>query len=193
MPVFDLKKNLVFYGAYHREPTNVKIHMTFVPILLATGFFFGTNTPSLNAPRALSSLLTRTSLPLNLCTIAATTYATTYTLLSPNIAGFTVSPLILLTASLANRLSASPSFSKAKLNSIAVAIHVGSWIAQFVGHGKFEGRKPALLDNLVQALLLAPLFVWYEILFKLGFYKGLKKEVEEGIEAEVKKIEAKGK
>lgn len=25
-----------------------------------------------------------------------------------------------------------------------------SWIAQFIGHGAFEGRAPALLDNLLQ-------------------------------------------
>ena len=68
-----------------------------------------------------------------------------------------------------------------------------SWIAQFVGHGSYEGRKPALLDNLAQALFLAPLFVWYEVLFKLGFYKGLQKEVEVGIEEEVRKINGKGK
>lgn len=73
---------------------------------------------------------------------------------------------------------------------MAISIHVVSWIAQFVGHGKYEGRKPALLDNLVQALFLAPLFVWYEVLFKLGLYKGLKTEVEAGIEAEVAKLKA---
>lgn len=67
-----------------------------------------------------------------------------------------------------------------------------SWILQFIGHGKYEGRKPALLDNLVQALFLAPLFVWYEILFKLGFYKQLKRDVEAAIEVEVAKLE-KGK
>ena len=65
-----------------------------------------------------------------------------------------------------------------------------SWIAQFVGHGKFEGRKPALLDNLVQALFLAPLFVWFEVLFKMGFYKKLQGEVEEGIEVEVSRMKA---
>lgn len=67
-----------------------------------------------------------------------------------------------------------------------------SWIAQFIGHGKYEGRKPALLDNLVQALFLAPLFVWYEVLFKMGFYKGLQKEVEVGVEKEVAKLKAGG-
>jgi uncharacterized membrane protein YGL010W len=76
------------------------------------------------------------------------------------------------------------------VNTIAIAVHVVSWIAQFVGHGKFEGRKPALLDNLVQALFLAPLFVWYEVLFKMGFYKKLQGEVEGGIEVEVSRMKA---
>lgn len=93
-------------------------------------------------------------------------------------------------AALANKIQAK--YDRTKVNSIAIALHVVSWILQFVGHGKYEGRKPALLDNLVQALFLAPLFVWYEILFKLGFYKQLKGEVEEAIEIEVAKL-GKGK
>jgi uncharacterized membrane protein YGL010W len=68
-----------------------------------------------------------------------------------------------------------------------------SWIAQFVGHGRFEGRKPALVDNLVQALFLAPMFVWYEVLFKLGFYKKLQAEVDLGIAAEVRRMESEKK
>jgi uncharacterized membrane protein YGL010W len=126
---------------------------------------------------------------LNLGTIAAATYSTLYLLLSPNLAGVTVTPIILAFASLSNRLT--QRYNKTKVNSIAVAVHVVSWILQFVGHGKFEGRKPALLDNLVQALFLAPLFVWYEVLFKMGFYKGLKREVEAGVEAEIAKLKAK--
>jgi uncharacterized membrane protein YGL010W len=120
-----------------------------------------------------------------------------YLLLSPNLAGLTVAPLVLSLSSLSNALykHASSPLSKfpssvRRLNTVAIAVHVVSWIAQFIGHGKYEGRKPALLDNLVQALFLAPLFVWYEVLFKLGFYKGLKNEVEMGIEAEVAKLKA---
>jgi uncharacterized membrane protein YGL010W len=45
----------------------------------------------------------------------------------------------------------------------------------------------------VQALFLAPLFVWYEVLFKLGFYKGLQREVEIGVEEEVAKLRVGGK
>jgi uncharacterized membrane protein YGL010W len=76
------------------------------------------------------------------------------------------------------------------VNTAAIAIHIVSWVAQFIGHGKFEGRKPALMDNLVQALFLAPMFVWYEVLFTLGFYGGLKKEVDGQIEVEVAKMKA---
>lgn len=93
-------------------------------------------------------------------------------------------------AALANKFQTK--FNSTKVNSIAIGVHVISWILQFVGHGKYEGRKPALLDNLVQALFLAPLFVWYEILFKLGFYKQLKKDVEAGVEVEIAKL-GKGK
>jgi len=94
-------------------------------------------------------------------------------------------------AALSNRLM--QRYNKTKVNSIAIGVHVVSWILQFIGHGKFEGRKPALLDNLVQALFLAPLFVWYETLFKLGLYKNLRREVEMGIEIEVAKLKASGK
>ncbi|KAF2826736.1 DUF962-domain-containing protein [Ophiobolus disseminans] len=189
MPLFDLKKNLVFYGAYHRDPTNVAIHIACVPVLLATGFVFGSNTPSISARH--NTLLTRLNLPLNLGTLAAVTYSTLYLLLSPNLAGLSATPIIMSFAALANKLLGK--YNKTKVNTVAIAVHVVSWIAQFVGHGKYEGRKPALLDNLVQALFLAPLFVWYEVLFKMGLFKGLQKEVDVGIEEEVAKLSLKGK
>jgi len=189
MPLFDLKKNLIFYGAYHREPTNVAVHIACVPMLLATGLVLGTNTPSLalGAPR----LPSRLHLPLNLCTATGLTYSTLYLLLSPNLAGATVTPLIMGAAALANRIATR--YPTPKVNAVAVGVHVASWILQFVGHGKFEGRKPALLDNLVQALFLAPLFVWYEVLFKMGLYADLRREVEAGVEAEVERLRGKGK
>jgi uncharacterized membrane protein YGL010W len=131
------------------------------------------------------------NLPLNLATVVASTYSLLYLILSPNVAGLGASPIVLGMAALANKLTAK--YNQSKVNTIAVAVHLVSWIAQFVGHGKFEGRKPALLDNIVQALFLAPLFVWYEVLFKLGFYKNLQREVEVGVEREVAKLRLEGK
>jgi uncharacterized membrane protein YGL010W len=54
---------------------------------------------------------------------------------------------------------------------------VGGWIFQLVGHA-FEGRKPALADNLFQ-IFIAPVFLVAEIFFALG----LKRDVLEKIEA----------
>ena len=59
----------------------------------------------------------------------------------------------------------------------ALGIHIFSWIIQFIGHGVFEGRAPALLDNLVQAVFLAPFFVWLEFLFMCGYRPELRQRL----------------
>ena len=60
----------------------------------------------------------------------------------------------------------------------AVYAHVFSWFVQIVpGHGYFERRKPSLMDSFVQSLVLAPLFVWFELLFALGYRPELRAEV----------------
>ncbi len=46
-------------------------------------------------------------------------------------------------------------------------LFVGGWILQLVGH-VFEGRKPALADNLFQ-IFVAPLFLCAELFFALGY------------------------
>lgn len=61
---------------------------------------------------------------------------------------------------------------------VAIGVHVFSWVAQFYGHGAHEGRAPALLDNLFDALVLAPLFVYTEILMALGLAPQLHAAVE---------------
>ena len=60
----------------------------------------------------------------------------------------------------------------------AVYAHLFSWFVQIVpGHGYFEKRKPSLMDSFVQSLLLAPLFVWFELLFALGYRPELHADV----------------
>jgi uncharacterized membrane protein YGL010W len=46
-------------------------------------------------------------------------------------------------------------------------LFVGGWILQLVGH-VFEGRKPALADNLFQ-IFVAPIFLCAEVFFALGY------------------------
>ena len=55
-------------------------------------------------------------------------------------------------------------------------LFVVGWIIQFWGHA-YEGRKPALFDNLLQ-IFMAPSFLIAEILFALGLQEGLKQEIE---------------
>ncbi len=61
------------------------------------------------------------------------------------------------------------------VKSFAVLFIVG-WVIQFTGH-VFEGRKPALFDNLTQ-VFIAPAFLIAEVLFMLGLEQKLKAEVE---------------
>lgn len=58
-----------------------------------------------------------------------------------------------------------------------VGLFVVGWVIQFVGH-YWEGRKPAFMDDIV-GLLIGPLFV----LAEMGFALGLRKEVQQAIEA----------
>jgi len=52
----------------------------------------------------------------------------------------------------------------------------GGWIFQLVGH-VFEGRRPALADNLFQ-IFIAPIFLVAEAFFALGLKRELLKKIE---------------
>jgi uncharacterized membrane protein YGL010W len=56
-------------------------------------------------------------------------------------------------------------------------LFVGGWILQLVGH-VFEGRKPALADNLFQ-IFVAPIFLCAEVFFALGYRPQLHANVQE--------------
>jgi len=51
------------------------------------------------------------------------------------------------------------------------ALFVGGWVFQLVGHA-FEGRRPALVDNLFQAFI-GPMFIMAEALVMLGLRRDL--------------------
>lgn len=101
------------------------------------------------------------------------------------VAGGLLAPLLLAGTAYANTLTKTYGMTA---NYYALGVHVISWLAQFVGHGMFEGRAPALLDNLVQAFFLAPFFVWLEVLFYLGYRPELRSRLDDAVEKEVKKF-----
>jgi uncharacterized membrane protein YGL010W len=128
-------------------------------------------------------------LDLNLGTIGALLWSSLYVLLEP-VAGTVLALLCLGSTAFANFMKVqSPDATFQN----ALVVHIVCWIAQFIGHGVFEGRAPALFDNLIQAIFLAPMFVWLEMLFMLGYRRELQSRVQKAVEVEVTKFHAQSK
>jgi len=126
------------------------------------------------------------NLDLNLATLAAIAWGGLYVLLEP-VAGTALAVLWLAAAAFTNSLrQANPAFT----NQVAVIVQIASWLIQLVGHFAFEGRSPALVDNLFQAVFLAPLFVWLELLFALGYRSELQTRVAKAVDKELLKLRA---
>ena len=107
-----------------------------------------------------------------------------YILMEP-VAGSLLAPLLVGGTAYVNHLTSTYGSTATYWS---LAIQGVAWIAQFVGHGVFEGRAPALLDNLVQAFFLAPFFVWLEVLFFFGYRPNLKARIDKAVGAEVAKF-----
>lgn len=168
--ILSLEHQMPFYGAYHANPTNISIHMVFVPVILYTVFLFLSNTGPLLAGTTWPSFLPES----NAATLLALVAAPGYIVMQPT-AGLLAVPILLAMITSARLLTQTYG---STANFWAGIVHVVSWIMQFVGHGVYEGRKPALLDNIVQAFYLAPFFVFLEILFSLGWNPQLEKRLE---------------
>ncbi|KAH0611408.1 uncharacterized protein H6S33_010673 [Morchella sextelata] len=176
MGVLDLEQQLLSYASYHHNPHNILIHLFGVPGIMFTGFLLATNTPS---------LLDLPYIPLNLGGIGSIVFAVFYILMEP-VAGLLFAPLIAGMMVLVNHLTATYG---------ATAVwwawcgFLGSWVVQFIGHGVFEKRAPAILDNPIQPILLAPFFVWFEILFYFGYRPELQARIEEKVVLELKRLQ----
>ncbi|CDO74546.1 hypothetical protein BN946_scf184632.g3 [Trametes cinnabarina] len=183
--LFDVKKQLTFYGAYHNHPVNIAIHTVFVPAILWSSLVMSSRLP-------VPSFFPDIHVVFNkyfafdfdwpaLWVIANLAY---YYMLEPT-AALLYAPEMILIGLSAAAFSRQPDGFKT-----ALAVHVASWLFQFLGHGVAEHRSPALLDNILGALVLAPFFVHLEILFLLGYKPALRDSINQSIEAELVKIKA---
>ncbi|KAJ2234553.1 hypothetical protein IWW45_003326 [Coemansia sp. RSA 485] len=176
--IFDLKTEFVKYGEYHANKLNVAIHMIFVPTILWTilGMSNSLGAQDLyNYPQPVVSLLELVPGPKplpNIATLSMAGYVVFYTILEP-VAGLLIAPVIYTLLVTAQQFVL---VSPQGMN-ICVGLFVLSWIAQFAGHGFFERRAPALMDNIVQALVMAPFFVFLEVLFAFGYRPSLHREL----------------
>lgn len=166
--LLDLKGHLVFYRSYHFHEMNVAIHLVCIPIILLSA----------------NALLTKYSLQahpyLNLGIGTGVGYGLFYSILDWRLGIPTLGFLVAFNyffSTLYYYQATAPlaAFNQTNLIHGATIAHIVSWLAQFYGHGVYEKRAPALKDNLLQALVLAPFFVVFEIAFWLGYRLDLKK------------------
>uniref|UniRef100_A0A0V0HEX5 Putative ovule protein n=1 Tax=Solanum chacoense TaxID=4108 RepID=A0A0V0HEX5_SOLCH len=190
MEIFDLEKQFAFYGAYHSNPVNILIHMVFVWPILFTALILFDFTPSLfNLPPI--QLCEHSSLVLNYGFLFTLGYALFYVCLDKK-AGSLAALLCLICWVSSGMVARQLGFSLAW--KVVLAAQLFCWTGQFIGHGVFEKRAPALLDNLAQAFLMAPFFVLLEALqFLFGYepYPGFHSKVKATIDAEIKEWQEK--
>nr|AQX44176.1 hypothetical protein [Apostasia odorata] len=176
--LMDLEKHFAFYGAYHSNPVNVLIHIIFVwPIFFTSLILFYFTPPLLRLPIV-------GGLDLNFAFLSVVLFAFFYVSLDKR-AGSLAAALCLLCWFGSQSLAARLGFSLAW--KVVLAAQLFCWGGQFIGHGVFEKRAPALLDNLSQALFMAPFFVLLEVLqIAFGYepYPGFQASVRAKIEAD---------
>ena len=131
---------LAHYGESHRNPANELIHFIAIPLIMLSllGMVFALHSYLAYAFIAASMVY---YLRLSLAFFASMVLWSAMLLVLVHLMGEFVFPL-------------------------SLAIFVGAWIMQFLGH-KMEGKKPSFFEDL-QYLWVGPLFVLSKLFGKLG-------------------------
>lgn len=166
----DLESQLVFYRKYHFNEKNVAIHLGCIPFILLSAIALATKTTVLGEAHPYIST----------GSIVAWTYGLYYSALDWQLGVPTFGFLVTFAYSIRSfylSLGADTIINKSQFTQIALGVHIVCWLAQFYGHAVHEKRAPALTDNLLQALVLAPFFVVFEVAFALGYKLEIKKNM----------------
>ncbi len=156
-----LEDQMSFYAAYHQDARNKATHFVGVPLIV-----FSLMIP-LGWLRAEIGGATVTA------ALAVTSVLLLYYLVLDVPLGLAMGAVFALMLWGAEPLSQAPLGT-----SLAwfLALFVGGWALQLWGH-VYEGRKPALVDNLFQ-IFVAPIFLAAEVFFTLGYKPRLHEAVQ---------------
>lgn len=169
------EESLAFYASYHHDDTNKLVHIFFVWPIFFTSQVFLWNAGS--APDVVANVfgdyLAREQV--TWCLLLSLAYAVYYFFVEqPGLAGPLASAMVMTGYVVTKYIH--EQFPEAW--KLALVIHLFAWFAQIYAHQVYEKRSPAFLDNIVQALVMAPLFVLLEVLFPLGYKPELHKKIE---------------
>jgi uncharacterized membrane protein YGL010W len=150
-------EQMAMYSAYHRDPRNRATHFIGIPAI------------------ALSLLVVLAWLPLGPVNVALVFLAAVLVLYLWLDWGVAIPTIVFyaLVYAIAEWIAG---LDRTLAWALVIALFVGGWVFQLVGH-VFEGRRPALVDNLFQALV-APMFLTAETMFALGLRRDLETEME---------------
>jgi uncharacterized membrane protein YGL010W len=160
-----LTDQLSQYAAYHRDKRNVATHFIGIPLIVL----------------AIAALLSRPAWPVMSGAFALTPawllfgLATLYYLWLDVPLGIGMG-IVSAASALFGRWAASQA--TPMWLGIGIGCFVIGWAFQFVGHIRYEHRKPAFVDDIV-GLLIGPLFILVELLS--GF--GLRRDLHEALHA----------
>ncbi|KAE8913190.1 hypothetical protein PF005_g10186 [Phytophthora fragariae] len=188
---FDLEKQVTFYLSYHDNKVNQYIHLACIWPIFVSGLMILAHTqPLAETPAALASLPYGNYAVLNYSAVMAAVYMLWYVAL--DVYAGSLGAAIISVCFLGANYFVAEGAKALGVHSMhaALAIHATAWILQFIGHGVFERRKPALFDSLDQALITAPMFVLLEILFPLGYRPDLYQRVLKQVRINVKTFQA---
>lgn len=146
------------YGRYHANNTNIIIHVICVPWIVVS---------LLRLTEYLSK--EKFGLEFNIGYILIALTSVLYLQVELFVGMLTICQNIFLNHYFSNN-HVMPNDSFISETQFWLAVHVICWIFQFIGHGVFEKRKPALMDNIFLTLN-APIFVNLEILYFLTGYR----------------------
>jgi uncharacterized membrane protein YGL010W len=183
----NLREQLIFYGSYHNNIFNQIIHFIFVPTILWSVSVWLSYTPSLVSQQGNEHFLCRGMVLNGSFFLLLIPYSLYYVILDV-VAGVTWCIFVGIPVWISSEIFQQYSPENAWI--WALLLHIFSWIVQIgIGHMYYEQRKPALLDSLFQSLLLAPLFVWFELLFFLGYRRDLYNNISDAIAEQISMIE----
>ncbi|ORZ40163.1 hypothetical protein BCR44DRAFT_62256 [Catenaria anguillulae PL171] len=182
MGYFNIEEQFVFYGAYHNNGWNKFVHIICVPMIMwsvmvwlaglgeVVPLDFVHRIPPYQGwvPEA------------NAAFFVGLAYLSYYLILEP-LATLTYAPVLFLKFVTSGWFAANVK----DANTYALYVHIASWILQIGAHYVFEKRAPAFLDSIHQAFVMAPLFVWMEVLFLCGYRPEMEARLQARIDKEI--------
>ncbi|SAL58435.1 PF06127 family protein [Caballeronia cordobensis] len=159
-----LTDQLSQYAAYHRDRRNIATHFVGIPLIVL----------------AIAALLSRPAWPVLSGAFMLTPACVLFALATLYYLWLDV-PLGIAMGIVSAASAAFGRWAASQVTSTWLAIGIGffviGWVFQFVGHVRYEHRKPAFVDDII-GLLIGPLFILIELLFGLGLMRGLRDAID---------------